>query len=445
MRVEHPKIHSVKELTLLIKRDLENAFSRLWVMGEITNFKKSPTGHFYFDLKDEVAQISVALFKGMALKMNLAGILGLASLSQLDDFRTVQAKVNGKKVKVFGSISVYEKSGRYNLIAEIVEMEGLGSLQQQFEELKKKLHSKGYFEHSRKRTLPEYPSSIGIVTSPTGAAIRDMLNILKRRWPDIHVILYPSLVQGKEAAADLVQGIRIFNHYRNVDLIIIGRGGGSIEDLWAFNEEIVADAIYESSLPVVSAVGHEVDFTIADFTADLRAPTPSAAAELVVKVKSDVLERIHQYGQDMEEVLKSEVSYLREKLVPYSDSHLKKSLLHAMSLFKERIKACSERKMAKALVHLTAQYDLKLGHVSEKLLAVMQKIRIAWENSFQKISDKLNLLDPLDILKRGYSVTYEVGSGRIIRDGADISEGGLLRTVLHKGELISRVERGAEK
>lgn len=445
MKVDSPVIHSVHGLTLLIKRNLEKEFSGLWVQGEITNFKKSPTGHFYFDLKDETAQISVALFKGMATRIGLPAILGLDSFSQLDDFRTVQSKVNGKTVKVSGSLSVYEKTGRYNLIADFLEMEGLGDLQKKFEELKKRLQAKGYFDQLRKRKLPSYPSGIGIVTSPTGAAIRDMLNILKRRWPGLPITLYPSLVQGKDAAADIANGIKLFNHYRNVDVIIVGRGGGSIEDLWAFNEEVVAEAIFHSHIPVISAVGHEIDFTIADFTADLRAPTPSAAAELVVRVKEEVRDTLDRSAMRMEKSLRNGINQLRERMGAYTRQRLVKGLRHGLSLLGERLKACSQESMARALRNLASQGEMRLGHLSDKLVTRMQNLQTSWKNRLSQLSDKLNLLDPMNILERGYSVTYEADTGRIIRESSQVSEGRLIRTALSKGELISRVERGDKR
>jgi exodeoxyribonuclease VII large subunit len=442
MKIESPVIHTVHGLTLLIKRSLEKDFSGLWVQGEITNFKRSPSGHFYFDLKDESAQISVALFKGIAMRIGLPSILGLDSFSQLDDFRTVQGKVNGKTVKVSGSLTVYEKSGRYNLIADFLEMEGLGDLHQKFEELKKRLHAKGYFDVSRKRKIPLYPSAVGIVTSPNGAAIRDMLNILKRRWPGLSIILYPSLVQGKEAAMDIANGIRLFNHYKNVDVIIVGRGGGSIEDLWAFNEEIVADAIFHSNIPVISAVGHEIDFTISDFTADLRAPTPSAAAELVVRVKEEVQDSLDQAAVRMEKSLRNSIGRLRERMEAFTRQRLVKGLRHAISLLGERLKSCSQETMARALRSTASQGEMRLTHLSDKLMTGMQNLQTAWKNRVFQLSDKLNLLDPLNILQRGYSVTYDAETGMIIRESAQVTEGSLIRTALSKGELVSRVERG---
>lgn len=442
---ESPKIYSIREITSLIKRDLESNFVGLWITGEISNFRRGPTGHSYFQLKDESAVISVVMFKGMASKFDLVGMFGLTSLADLDDHRIVQAKVAGKKVNIFGSIGVYEKNGSYQIIAQVIEAQGIGALQIRFEELKRKLAAKGYFDQSRKRKLPPFPTRIGIITSPTGAAIRDMLNILKRRWPDLHIILYPAIVQGAQAAEDIANGIELFNHYGNVDIIIAGRGGGSIEDLWAFNEEIVADAIFRSKIPVVSAVGHEIDFTIADFTADMRAPTPSAAAELVVKVESEVKDSLEEFGRRLKDGLHSSVQLKRERLFSYSDDRLKRSLLHTISIARQRLKACSENKLAQLLNGMTAQYDLKLGYISEKLEKKMRDIVADKKNGFLQLLNKLNLLDPFNILKRGYSVTYEMTSGQIARDGSALAEGALLRTVLCNGEVLSRVDRGEKK
>jgi exodeoxyribonuclease VII large subunit len=271
------KILTVSELTYEIKKhiELEPRFQDVWLQGEISNYKVHTSGHVYFTLKDENASIKAALWKSRAD-------------IYLKNFRFK----DGDKVLVHGKVEVYEPSGEYKIIVDFIEPLGIGELQMKFEMLKQKLAAEGLFDRKYKKPIPEYPSRIGIVTSPTGAAIRDMINIISRRFPAVEIILYPVRVQGEGAAEEIAQAIYDFNRYGGVDVIIVGRGGGSVEDLWAFNEEIVARAIFASRIPIISAVGHEIDYSISDFVADLRAPTPSAAAELVVKNRDDVLENV---------------------------------------------------------------------------------------------------------------------------------------------------------
>ena len=264
--------YTISEITYIIQNLLENTLGRFSVKGEITNFHPAASGHIYFSLKDEKASISVALFRSTVAKI-----------------KNIQAK-NGMEVIVQGSLSVYPPRGSYQIIAQSMEAVGEGSLQAQFEELKKKLHKEGLFEEKRKRKLPSMPQKIAIITSPAGAAIQDVLTVLKRRHSGTEVLLIPSLVQGESADLEIIRGLSMANDPRiNADLILLTRGGGSLEDLWCFNSEQLARAIFESRLPIVSAVGHEVDFTIADFVADFRAPTPSAAAELIVKERDAII------------------------------------------------------------------------------------------------------------------------------------------------------------
>ena len=269
-----PLIFSVSELTRLIKKNLEELFPIIQVEGEVSNCTYHTSGHLYFTLKDSSAIISVVMWR---------------SKVALQSFKIK----NGMKVILQGSITVYEPRGNYQLDCNKIIPKGIGELQLRYEELKNKLLAEGLFDNERKKSLPEFPEKIGIVTSPTGAAIRDMINILSRRMPSVEIIIFPVKVQGDEAKNEIAEAIKILNEQNIVDLIIVGRGGGSLEDLWAFNEEIVARAISNSKIPIVSAVGHEIDFTIADFVSDLRAPTPSAAAELVVKDKSELIETIN--------------------------------------------------------------------------------------------------------------------------------------------------------
>jgi len=272
-RNDSEHIYTVTELTRGIRSLLEANFGRVWVCGEVSNLKRHSSGHVYFTLKDDQSQLSIVFFKSDAARLRF----------KLED---------GLQLNIEGRITVYERRGNYQLIASTAEPVGYGALQLAFEQLKKRLGEEGLFDEERKKPLPRFPQRIGVVTSPTGAAIRDILNVIERRFSTVEVILYPSLVQGEGAAEQISAGIGTLDREGKVDVIIAGRGGGSLEDLWAFNEEVVACAIFECKTPVVSAVGHEIDFTIADFVADLRAPTPSAAAELVVQERETIKHRL---------------------------------------------------------------------------------------------------------------------------------------------------------
>jgi len=274
---------TVSELTARLREALEERFPAVWVEGEISNYRLYGSGHAYFTLKDADAQLRAVLFRNRMRRIRFE-------------------PTDGLHVMAFGSIEVYPQRGEYQLVVELLEPKGLGALQLAFEQLKARLQAEGLFDPARKRELPRFPRKIGIVTSPSGAAIRDMLRVIGRRFGELHIVIAPCRVQGEGAAAEIAQGLRELNGLGDVDVIIVGRGGGSLEDLWAFNEEVVARAIAASKVPVVSAVGHEVDFTIADFVADLRAPTPSAAAELVVREKQAVVDALVQLRARLERV-----------------------------------------------------------------------------------------------------------------------------------------------
>ncbi|MCH8157116.1 MAG: exodeoxyribonuclease VII large subunit, partial [Nitrospinae bacterium] len=275
-----PRIYSVSEFTGETKAILEAAFDSVWIEGEISNLRIAGSQHAYFVLKDERSQVRCVLFKGYR-----AGL----------KFQPEE----GDQVLLFGRVTVYEARGEYQLIVEHLEPRGLGALQKAFEQLKARLAEEGLFDEEKKKPIPEFPWKVGVVTSPTGAAVRDIINVIQRRNPKVSVLLHPVRVQGEGAAQEIADAIKQMNRMQDIDVLIIGRGGGSIEDLWAFNEEVVARAISASKIPIVSAVGHEIDFTIADFVADLRAPTPSAAAELVVPVLNDTVRELRRLTQQL--------------------------------------------------------------------------------------------------------------------------------------------------
>ncbi|MFC1509440.1 exodeoxyribonuclease VII large subunit [Candidatus Omnitrophota bacterium] len=368
-------IYKVSELTSHIKTILEDSFPNIWIEGEISNFKAPFSGHFYFTLKDDKSELKSVFFKSSNEKVKF-------------DIK------DGMHVICRGRIGIYEKQGVYQLYVSRMEPKGIGALQLAFEQLKERLFKEGLFDEARKKPIPLLPERIGIVTSPTGAAIRDILNVLKRRFPNVEVIINPVKVQGDEAKEEIVRAINDFNKLNNIDVMIVGRGGGSLEDLWAFNEEVVARAIYNSKIPVISAVGHEIDWTISDFVADLRAATPSVAAELAIVNKNELIERL----DIIEKTLKS---------FP---------------------------------LDIVREYEQRLNEMGVGLnLRFRHYIELKEEN-FKLISEKLEILSPQSILKRGYSVSFKLPDRKLVKDAKVIKRGDLIETRVSKGIFTSRVE-----
>lgn len=388
---------NTKYLTVsTINRYLKDQFDRnehlrcVFLKGEISNFKGHSTGHLYFSLKDETSKINAIMFSRNAANLNFKPI-------------------DGTKVLVVGRIGIYEASGSYQIYVEEMQEDGIGNLYIAFEKLKEKLANEGLFDPKYKKQLPKYPTRIGIVTAPTGAAIKDILSTIRRRYPICETILFPSLVQGEYAAPDIVRNIkRAENH--NLDLLIVGRGGGSIEDLWAFNEEIVARAIFECNIPVISAVGHEIDFTIADFVADHRAPTPTGAAEMAVPDITELSKYISQLKIRLVESIKKQVNY--QKL--YLDS-IKSSFVikNPMIMFDNRRQKLDI--LLSNIVDSMNRYITKEQHRLDKLKEsyVFKNSKLLYDdkkNMLVNIIDKLELINPLGVLRRGYAVTYVNGS-----------------------------------
>lgn len=389
-------ILTVTQLTIQIKGLLEGNFPDLWVEGEISNLSIPQSGHAYFTLKDEHSQIRSVLFRSSQRFLKF----------------TLQ---HGMQVICRGRVSVYEQRGEYQLIVDYIEPKGVGALQMAFEQLKTKLEKEGLFDLDHKRPLPLLPQRIGIISSPTGAAIRDMLRVIKRRHPRMHILLYPVPVQGPEAAPAIVEAILYFNREQNVDVMIVGRGGGSLEDLWAFNEETVARAIYASAIPVISAVGHETDYTISDFVADLRAPTPSAAAEMVVKSEESFREFIISRESGLISSIRRQIELTRASLREYS-----RMLGDPRRLLEQYTQRVDD---------LTGRLATGLGHHVRRDRALLASL-----------TSGLDHLNPLGILSRGYSITKKLPDGIILKDPSDVQGGDLLSTRLYRGEVISRVE-----
>jgi len=394
-----PRALSVSEINEFIKRIFDGVpqFSDLYIQGEISNFKDHySTGHFYFTLKDESSAIKAVMFRTYASRVRFV-------------------PENGMKVTVHGRISTYPRDGQYQIYCDSMEPLGIGALYAAFEQLKKKLSAEGLFDAEHKRPLPTYPERIGVVTSATGAAVRDIINVTRRRYPIAEVIVYPALVQGGGASESVARGIRYFNEGKRADVIIIGRGGGSIEDLWAFNDERLARVIYDSSIPVISAVGHETDFTISDFVADMRAPTPSAAAEIAVP--------------DLEE-LKSRVRSLSLR-----QSNAVYSIINNFAALVERYKKTRVLSDPMAFVE---DKILLLASLSDRLGASFDRTLSDKRNKIAAFSGVLNSLSPLSVLARGYS-TVNGGDGKIIKSISQIKKGDAVRVTLCDGWFDTEV------
>ncbi len=434
-----------------INRYLKDQFDRnehlrtVFLKGEISNFKGHTTGHLYFSLKDETSKINAIMFSRNASKLTFQ-------------------PVDGTKVLVVGRIGIYEASGSYQIYVEEDKDDIIRELEGIIEKLKEQLSKEGLFDPKYKKPLPKYPSCIGIVTAPTGAAIRDILSTIKRRYPLCETILFPSLVQGEYAAPDIVRNIKRANNY-NLDLLIVGRGGGSIEDLWAFNEEIVARAIYDSEVPVISAVGHEVDFTIADFVADHRAPTPTGAAEMAVPNVVDLLKYLNQLQIRLGESIIKKINYQKLVMDSLKNSYVIKSpmimfdnkrqaldllhnqLLEGMNDYLEDKKGTLEQyRTHYILKNPRILYEKKKEMVSRFIVDLNRTMMNIIDRKKVRIChdiEKLELVNPLEVLKRGYSVSYR--DGNVIKNIKDISIGDTIEVRLQDGELQAKVESTKEK
>ena len=436
------RILSVSDLTANIRIVLEDAYSEVWVEAEISNCRLWNTGHLYFTLKDPGAQIKAVMFKS--------------------DVRSLKFKPeDGLHVIVRGRLSVYEPKGEYQLVCERMEPHGLGALQLAFDQLKRRLQAEGLFDAARKRPLPALPRKIGIVTSLDGAAIRDIVKVLDRRYPNAHLIIRPARVQGEGAAGEVARGIRDITKVAGIDVVIVGRGGGSVEDLWAFNDEGVARAIASSPVPIISAVGHEVDFTIADFAADVRAPTPSAAAEIVVARKEDFCNHIERLSHRLTGAVRGSIArmesrvHLLDRRPAFAGWSARLALrgrhcaetTHAL---RHAARASLSRRIRvfQALRLQLEQYDLRrrLGSVRARLVGVDGKLRAAAidrrhraEARLRTGAARLDSLSPLAVLGRGYAMVWDESRTRVIRRASEVKPGDDVRVTLSEGELRCEV------
>ncbi len=435
------QILTVSQLTSVIKTALEDNLSDVWVEGEIFNFRVPSSGHIYFTLKDNSSQIRAVLFRPSSRMLKFVPKEGLHVLCR-------------------GRITVYEFRGEYQIVIEYMEPKGVGALLLAFEQLKERLSKEGLFDESRKRPIPPFPKKIGIVTSPTGAAIRDILTVIDRRFASVEIVIAPAAVQGEKAAPEIADAIEGLNRIDGIEVIIVTRGGGGIEDLWPFNEEIVARAIYNSGIPVISAVGHEVDYTIADFAADLRAPTPSAAAEMVVKNKEDIQRHISTLSQRL---LYAETTFLgtkRERLNSLSNRVF--SPQREIGRFFQRLDDMESRlingvrrtvkdrqhnieKLIKDISAFNPQSRMKLyKHKADtsinSIFQNMLHIIALKKKGFHSVAARLDSLSPLAILSRGYSITYRLPERSIIKSTTAVHKGDYVEAILQDGAINCRVE-----
>ncbi|HCE2379447.1 exodeoxyribonuclease VII large subunit [Vibrio parahaemolyticus] len=434
-------IFTVSRLNAEVRLLLENEMGIVWLVGEISNFSAPVSGHWYLTLKDSRAQVKCAMFRG-------------------NNRRVTFKPANGNQVIVKARLSLYEPRGDYQLIIESMQPEGDGRLQQEFEELKMKLAAEGLFAQTNKQTLPEHPKCVGVITSKTGAALHDILDVLKRRDPSLPVVIYPTTVQGDAAAIQIAQAIGRANSRNECDVLIVGRGGGSLEDLWCFNNEILARTIAASQIPIISAVGHEVDMTIADFVADVRAPTPSAAAELVSRDNShkdqSLVAKQHKLASAMRYYLAQQKQQSAQLLHRLERQHPSYQLQHqsqqldeldmrlrrAMQRFIDTRQQAVERKhhrlqLNSPIKHL-AQQKSRLERVEHKLMDAMDRKLLTMRHQLAIAAEKLDTVSPLATLKRGYSIT-QTDQGKVVTSADDVKTGDLLVTRLANGEIHSTV------
>jgi exodeoxyribonuclease VII large subunit len=416
------KVFTVSELTRSIRGTLETKFGAVWVQGEISNYKLYPSGHQYFTLKDQRAQIGCVIWRDTMAPVR-------------------QPLADGAQVQVYGTVTVFEARGQYQLNVQILQPRGVGLLQAKFEALKRKLEAEGLFAAERKRPLPKFPRRIGIITSPSGAAIRDMLNVLRRRAPWLQILINPVRVQGSGAAQEIGVAIRELaasnEAFAPVDLIVVTRGGGSIEDLWEFNEEIVARAIFHSAVPIVSAVGHEIDFTICDFVADLRAPTPSAAAELIVPDITDLQRQIDGCTRALSRQLLNRIRDAQQGL-DHGRETLQRCLAHRIDSYKRSLLHIAATLQARSPARELMIRRNRFADLHRRLIACPGHLLENAKHRFNRIESILRVLGPDATLRRGYSITTNE-RGKIIRTIAAVRPKMKIRTRVSDGEFSSEI------
>jgi exodeoxyribonuclease VII large subunit len=398
-RAAPPETLTVSGLTQQIKMLLETGLAPVWLTGEISNFKRHTSGHFYFSLKDENAQIPCVMWAGRNRSLRFS-------------------PQDGMQVLAHGQVTVYEKRGYYQFDVAQIQPAGVGALQMAFEQLKRRLHAEGLFDDARKKPLPEFPETVGIVTSRTGAAIRDLVSILRRRWPAIKIILRPVNVQGKGAAEEIAQAITEFNQYKEIDVLIVGRGGGSLEDLWAFNEEMVARAIYASKIPIVSAVGHEVDFSISDFVADVRAATPSAAAELVAPEAAEIKRQLQSLALQSIRQLQRLLQTQRDRLRRVASSY---GLRQPLDQVRQR--------------------SQQLDELQRRLQLALQNRLVLWKQQLKAKEQRLRGVSHENVLQRGFAIVYREPDKKLVHEAKELQIDDAIHIQFGVGSADAKVEK----
>ncbi|HOM48882.1 MAG TPA: exodeoxyribonuclease VII large subunit [Candidatus Hydrogenedentes bacterium] len=435
------KIFTVAQLTREIKTLLESQIGTVWVSGEISNWSRAASGHAYFSIKEEGSQIDAVIFKA---RLNRLGL----------------TPENGLEVLAKGEITVYAQRGRYQLVITELHLKGLGALQIAYEKLKKKLAEEGLFDEKHKKKLPLLPRRIGIVTSPSGAAIRDILNVIRRRFSNVHILIYPALVQGSGAAAEIAAGIRVLDSMQ-VDVMIVGRGGGSLEDLWAFNEEAVVRAIFAAKTPIISAVGHEVDVTLSDLVADLRAPTPSAAAELVVQEQESLFDQVKQKEHRLERAVAHLLEQAQSRLERHSGHYLFRNperLLQPYRQYCDELQGALQRlgkavlesaknrvdRSGQSLKHLSPQHRLVLQRQRlHELIAAFRRLgtrmTLPYRSSLAPLLAQLNSMSPLAVLSRGYALVWKMPDHSLIRKAETLQIDDEITARFASGEIKAKI------
>jgi exodeoxyribonuclease VII large subunit len=442
---ETQHIYKVSEVTKIVKSILEEShIANLWVEGEVSNFRIPSSGHQYFILKDPNSQIKCVIYRSSASRLRFV-------------------PEDGISVILYGKLTVYEPRGEYQIVGTRMEPLGVGALQLAFEQLKQRLEEEGLFDEAHKKPIPLIPHRVGVITSPTGAAIRDILNVTGRRFSSVSILLHPARVQGEGAAREIAAAIDTMNKIGGVDVLIVGRGGGSVEDLWAFNEEVVARSIYASEIPVISAVGHEIDFTISDFVADRRAPTPSAAAEMVVANKVDLVSRLNSLNARIASSINNRIGRLRErqestqrrllsrdgtdKIHSFQQniddllSRARNALTNSVERRRGVLENYSEKLTYIGIPAQISEMRKDIGNLEQRCIINMRHLLKSRADKFKTFIAELNALSPLAILQRGYSICYRHPSREVIKNAAEVSVGDKVGVKLANGDLICEVEQ----
>ncbi len=442
---ETQHIYKVSEVTKIVKSILEEShIANLWVEGEVSNFTRHSSGHLYFTLKDPKSQIKCVIFRSAASRMRFV-------------------PEDGISIILYGKLTTYEPQSIYQIQGTRMEPLGVGALQLAFEQLKQRLDEEGLFDEAHKKPIPVIPHRVGVITSPTGAAIRDILNVTERRFSSVSILLHPARVQGEGAAREIAAAIDTMNKIGGVDVLIVGRGGGSVEDLWAFNEEVVARSIYASEIPVISAVGHEIDFTISDLVADHRAPTPSAAAEMVVANKVDLVSRLNSLNARISSSINNRIGRLRErqestrrrllsrdgtdKIHSFQQniddllSRARNALTNSVERRRGVLENCSEKLTYIGIPAQISEMRKDIGNLEQRCIVNMRHLLESRADKFKTVVAELNALSPLAILQRGYSICYRHPSREVIKNAAEVSIGDKVRVKLANGDLVCEVEQ----